>query len=107
MAYSHIKNKIDTVLSSVDSRAWYGMEDDFSIFHTGNFLLFHFHFIPKIFHSLLPYQGKFRLKAMCNLHYTFAMLSVLLPKIAHEGTGKQYGAIHLILYLKHYRNDLP
>ena len=54
---------------------------------------------------ILPYQGKFRLEAMRNLHYTFAMLSVLLPVIAHE--GKQYGAIHFIPYLKHYRNDLP
>ena len=24
---------------------WYGMEDDFSIFHTGHFLPFHFHYI--------------------------------------------------------------
>ena len=29
------------------------MEDDFSIFHTGNFLPFHFHSIPKIFHFIL------------------------------------------------------
>ena len=38
---------------------------------------------------------------MRNLHCTFAMLSVLLQ-------GKQYGAnvLHLIPYLKHYRNDL-
>ena len=77
---------------AVINRAWYGtwngMEDDFSMFHTGNFLPFHFHSIPKIyhsifhsilkfssifhsilkfssiFHSILPYQRNFRLEAM-------------------------------------------
>ena len=63
------------------------MEEDFSIFLTGNFLLFHFHSILKfssIFHSIIPYQGKFRPEATRNLHCTFATLSVLLQ-------GKQYG----------------
>ena len=41
------------------ARAWYGMEDDFSIFHTGNFLPFHFHSIPKIFHSIFHSILKF------------------------------------------------
>ena len=84
------------------------MEDDFSIFQNGNFLPFYFHFILKfssIFHSILPYQGKFRLEPTRNLHCTFATLSVLLQVVAHE--GEQYGAIHLIPYLKRYRNDLP
>ena len=42
---------------------------------------------------------------MRNLYCTFAMLSVLLQVVAHK--GKQYGAMHLIPYLKHYRHDLP
>ena len=36
-------------------RAWYGMEDDFFIFQSGNFLTFHFHSILKIFHSILNF----------------------------------------------------
>ena len=94
---------------------WNGMEDDFSIFHTGNFLPFHFHSLLKIFlsifnfssifHSILSYQEKFRPEAMRNFCCTFTTLSVILPLVAHE--GKQYRTIHLIPYLKHYRNDLP
>ena len=45
--------------SKAPSRAWYGMEEDFSIFHTGNFLPFHFHSIPKIFHSILKFSSIF------------------------------------------------
>ena len=88
-------------------RAWYGMEDDFSIFHTGNFLpvhfqsmlrLFHsiFHSILKfsfIFHSILPYQDKLRPKATRNLNSTFAMLSLPLQVVPRE--GKHYGTMHL------------
>ena len=33
------------------------------------------------------------------------MFSVLLQVVAHE--GKQYGGVHLVPYLKRYRNDLP
>ena len=65
-------------------RAWYGMDDDFSIFHTDNFLRFHFHSILKIFHSILkfssifhsilPYQRNFRLEAMQRLFCCFASL---------------------------------
>ena len=61
-----------------------------------------FHSILKfssIFYSILPYQGMFILEATCNLQCTFATLNVLLQ-------GKQYGAVHLIPWLKHYRNDL-
>ena len=67
---------------------WNGMEDDFSIFHTGNFLPFHFHSIPKIFHSIfhsilrfssifhsiLTYQRNFRLKAMQRILCCFTPL---------------------------------
>ena len=77
---------------------WNGMEEDFSIFHTGNFLPFHFHSIPKIlhsifhsilkfssifhsilkfssiFHSILPYQRNFRLEAMRRMFCCFAPL---------------------------------
>ena len=73
---------------------WNGMEDDFSIFHTGNFLPFHFHSILKIFHSILkyssifhsilkfssifysilPYQRNFRLEAMQRIFCCFAPL---------------------------------
>ena len=38
---------------------WNGMEDDFSIFHTGNFLPFHFHSILKIFLSIFHSSLKF------------------------------------------------
>ena len=49
------------------------MEDDFSKFHTGNFLPFHIHSVLKIFHSvlnfssvfhfILPHQNCFRMEA--------------------------------------------
>ena len=85
-------------INDMYSRAWYGMEDDFSIFHAGNFLPFHFHSIPKIFHfifhsilkfssifhsilkfssifhSILPYQRNFRLEAMQRIYCCFAPL---------------------------------
>ena len=78
---------------------WNGMEDYFSLFHTGNFLPFHFHFVLKIFHSIfhsllkfspifhsiLPYQGKFRPEATRTLYCTFATLSVPLQEVAHKG----------------------
>ena len=71
------------------------MEDNFSIFHSGNFLPFHFHSIPKIFHSIfhsilkfssifysilkfsstfhsiLPYQRNFRLELMQRIFCCF------------------------------------
>ena len=77
--------------------AWNGMKDDFSIFHTGNFLPFHFHSIQKIFrsifdsmlkfssifhsilkfssifHSILPYQRNFRLEAIKRIFCCFAL----------------------------------
>ena len=62
--------------------AWHGMEDDFSIFHAGNFLPFHFHSILKIFHSIqkfssifhsiLPHHRNFRLEAMQRIFCSFA-----------------------------------
>ena len=83
---------------------WNGMEDDFFIFHAGNFLPAYFHSILKIFHSILkfsstfhsifPYQGKCRTEAVRNLYCTFAALSVPLQVVARE--GKQYGTMHLI-----------
>ena len=85
-----------------------GMEDDFSIFHAGNFLPFHIPFHTKfssIFHSILPHQGKFKPEAKRNLYSIFATLSVPLQVVARE--GKQYGTMHLILYFKDYRNELP
>ena len=91
------------------------MEDDFSIFHGGNFLPFytknlpfHISFHTKIFlhlPSILPYQGKFRPEATCNLHCILATLSVHLQVVARK--GKQYGTMHLIPYLNDYRNKLP
>ena len=81
-----------------DGMVWNGMDqDDFSIFHTGNFP-FHFHSIPKmfhsifhsilkfssifhsilkfssIFHSILPCQRNFRLEAMPRIFCCFAPL---------------------------------
>ena len=52
-----------------------------------------------------PNQGKFRPEATRNLYCSFARLSVPLQVVGHE--GKQYGAMHFIRYLKHYRNDRP
>ena len=53
------------------------MEDDFSIFHTGNFLPFYFHFVLKIFHSILiPFQIFFHIpfhtsipRKQCNVYF--------------------------------------
>ena len=94
---NHIHN-LNLAPTLIITRAWYGMEDDFSIFHTGNFLPFHFHSIPKIFHSIfhsilkfssifhsilkfssifhsiLPYQRNFRLEAMQRIFCCFAPL---------------------------------
>ena len=96
---------------------WNGMEDDFSIFHTGNFLPFHFHSILKIFHSILkfssvfhstlPHQDTFRPEATRNLCFTFATLRVPLKVGLVAREGKQHGAIHLISNLDHYHNDQP
>ena len=111
--------KIRAISLSCQGMVRNGMEDDFSIFHTGNFLPFHFHSILKIFHSIfhsilkfpsilhfiLPYQGKFKPEATRNLYCIFATLSVPLQVVARE--GKQYGTMHLIPYLKDYRNQLP
>ena len=44
-----------------------------------------------MFHSILPYQDKFRPEATRNLHCTFATLSVSLKVAARE--GKQYRTI--------------
>ena len=49
-------------LTCVVDRAWYGMEDDFSIFHTGNFLPFH---------TSIP---NFRLEAMQRIFCCFTSL---------------------------------
>ena len=72
------------------------MENDFSIFHTGNFLPFHFHYsilkFSSIFHSILPYQDEFRTEATRNLYRYFATLSVPLQVVARE--SKQYGTMH-------------
>ena len=61
------------------------MEDDFSIFRTGNFLPFYFHSMLKIFHSIFHPVLKFssilrsipkhfRLEAMQRIFYCFASL---------------------------------
>ena len=67
-----------------------------SIFRTKIF----FH-IP--FHTSIN-QRKFRPEAVRNLNCSFAMLSVPLQVVARE--GNQYDTMHLIPYLKHYRNEL-
>ena len=47
----------------------------------------------------------FKPEATRNLYYIFATLSVPLQVVARE--GQQYGTLHLIPYLKDYRNELP
>ena len=60
-----------------------------------------FHYkLSSIFHSILSYQNKFRPEVMRN----FATLSVPSGLAARE--DKQYGRMHLVPYLKHYRNQL-
>ena len=54
---------------------------------------------------MLPYQCKFRHQAMRDLYCSFATLSEPLQVVA--GEGKLYGTMHLIPYLKLYRNELP
>ena len=46
----------------------------------------------------------FRLEATCDLYCTFATLSLPLQVVGRK--GKQYSMMHLIPYLKHYRNEL-
>ena len=79
-----------------------GIEDSFFIFHTGSFLPFHFHSTLKvfhsilefssIFHSILPYHGKFRPEATRNLYCIFATLAVPLHVVTRK--GKQCGTMH-------------
>ena len=85
---SWMYGKWATLKYSMQGMVWNGMEDDFSIFHTDNFLPFHFHSILKIFHSvfhsilkfssifhsILPYQKNFRLEAMQRIFCCFASL---------------------------------
>ena len=96
------------------------MEDDFSIFHTGNFLPFPFLFRTKNlpfhipfhtniffhipFHTSIP--SKFRPEDARNLYRycIFATLSVPLHVVARQ--GKQYGTMHFIPYSKNYSNEL-
>ena len=55
-------------LTCVVDRVWYGMEDDFSIFHTGSFLPFHF--ILKIFPSILKFSSIFHSYFPCQRFWT-------------------------------------
>ena len=92
------------------ARAWYGMEWKTIFPYSIRAIFFHsiFHSILKfspIFHSILPYQGNFKLEATRSLYCVFATLSVPLQVVARD--GKRYGTMHLIPYLKDYRNELP
>ena len=58
--------KQTAALPLVAGGAWYGIKDDFSIFHTGNFLPFHFHSIPFPF-----YTKNFPLHAKIFFHIPF------------------------------------
>ena len=60
-----------TLIALPHIRAWYGMEDDFSIFHTGNFLPFHtknllFH-IP--FHTKIFFHIQFHTKIFFHIPF--------------------------------------
>ena len=82
-----------------NKKAWNGIKDDFSIFHIGNFLPFHFHCIPKIFHSvlkfsslfhsILPNQKTFGLEAIQLIFCIFAMLYATICKSARNNTKMQ------------------
>ena len=64
-------------------------------FQVFNFLPFYFHSIQKIFfsifhfifHSILPYQVKFRPEATCNLYCIFATLSSMLARRNERTSG--------------------
>ena len=58
---------------------WKGMEDNFSIFRSGNFFPFH----TKIFRIL--FQSTFKLEATQPIICIFAMLGVS-SRVVHEGT---------------------
>ena len=62
----------------------HGMEDDFSVFHTDNFLPLHLHSMLNFYLYSIPYQGKFRPKATRNLYQTFATLSVPLQVVTRR-----------------------
>ena len=47
-----------------------------------------------VFHSRLPYQGKFRSEATPNLHCIFATLSVLLQIIVKGGKQQRWSPEH-------------
>ena len=79
------------------------------------YLILAIFFLPilKIFHSTLKFSSifytkvslDFRPKATHNLYCRIATLSISLQVVARE--VKQYGLMHLILYLKHSYNELP
>ena len=52
---SHFIVQYDSALSD---RAWYGMEDDFFLFHTGNFLPFHIPIHTKNHPFYIPFHTK-------------------------------------------------
>ena len=82
------------------------MEDDFSIFHTGNFLPFHTTNLPIhiSFHTKIFFHIPFHAKV--NLDRKESIICIVpLQVVAHK--GKQFGMMHFIQYLKHYRNELP
>ena len=60
---------------------WKGMEDNFSVFRSGNFLPFPFH--TKIFR--ISFRSTFRLEATQPIICIFAMLGVS-SRVVHEGT---------------------
>ena len=73
-----------------------GMEDDFSIIYTSNFLPFNFHSIPKIFHFILKFSSifhsikkTFRLEAIQCIFCTFAMLQATTHENARNNTKMQ------------------
>ena len=70
-------------LTCVVDMAWHGMEDEFSIFHAGNFRPLHFHSILKVFHSILKFSSIFHTKEsvdwkQCNVYFAALQLCNVL-----------------------------
>ena len=72
------QNALKKAVKCNQGMVWHEMEDDFSIFHTGNFLPFYFHSILKIFHarfhSKLKFSSIFQTKEIldwkqCNAYF--------------------------------------
>ena len=84
---------------------WHGMEYDFSVFHTDNFLPYHFHKILKIFHSILKFSSVFhsilQYLSVVSLDHKLRVICIVLCNVKRTFASsrsrryKQYDMINL------------